>query len=152
MFIKKLFTFSLANNEYWCGLLMAKSQSPRRASHHPAFMVSSLAISQTRLPCPPCGKMGLQSWTVAVAINWLWNLKLDRSWLYGGYVIEPPPLKPRFDTTDMPVLFWHTATKMACTNDWGDHEVMYRQHRLTLAEWEGLRIWEWWGLSIWADC
>ena len=48
---------------------LAKSRSERGASYHPAFMVSSLTISQTRLLCPPCGKMGLQSWTVEVRIN-----------------------------------------------------------------------------------
>ena len=32
-------------------------------------MDSSLTVSQTHLPCPPCGKMGLQPWTVVVAIN-----------------------------------------------------------------------------------
>ena len=56
---------------------MAKSWSLRGASHHPSFMVSSLTVSQTHLPCPPCGKMGLQPWPVAVAIIQLWNLKLD---------------------------------------------------------------------------
>ena len=68
-------------------------------------MDSSLTISETRLPCPPCGKMGLQPWTVVVAINQMSNLDLDRSWQYGGYVVELPPLKLRFDTAEMPKLF-----------------------------------------------
>ena len=34
-------------------LLTAKFQSARGASHHPAFMVNSLTIIQTCLPCPP---------------------------------------------------------------------------------------------------
>ena len=131
---------------------LAKSRSERGASYHPAFMVSSLTISQTRLLCPPCGKMGLQSWTVLVGINKLWNLKLDRSWQYGGYVLELPLLKPWFATAEMPILFCFTATEMACTNDGGDHEVMYRWRQLTLAEWEGLMMWGRWGWSMWADC
>ena len=89
-------------------------------------MDSSLTVSQTRLPCPPCGKMGLQSWTVVVAINQLSNLDPDRSWQYGGYVVKLPPLKPRYDTEEMPKLSCLTATEMACANDGGDHEVMYR--------------------------
>ena len=56
-----------------CILLTAKSRSPRGASHHPAFMNGSLAVSQTHLSCPLCGKIGLQSWTVVVAINKLFN-------------------------------------------------------------------------------
>ena len=44
----------------FCRLLKAKSQSTRGASHHPAFMVSCLTISQTRLSCPPCAMMGFQ--------------------------------------------------------------------------------------------
>ena len=128
---------------------LAKSRSERGASYHPAFMVSSLTISQTRLLCPPCGKMGLQSWTVLVGINKLWNLKLDRSWQYGGYVLELPLLKPWFATAEMPILFCFTATEMACTNDGGDHEVMYRWRQLTLAEWEGLMMWGRWGWSMW---
>ena len=135
-----------------CRLFTAKSWSARVASHHPAFVVSSLTISHTRLPCPPCGTMGLQFWTVMVAINQLWNLKLDPTWQYGSYVIELPPLKPRFDTAEMPMLFCLTATELVCTNDGGDHTVMYRWRQLTLAEWEGLRMWEWWGWSMWADC
>ena len=39
-------------------IALAKSHSARGASRHLAFMISSLTISQTRLPCPPCGKMG----------------------------------------------------------------------------------------------
>ena len=50
---------------------MAKSSSARGASHHPAFMVSYLTISEKRLHCPSCGKMGLQSWDVVVVI---WRL------------------------------------------------------------------------------
>ena len=61
-------------------LLTTKSRSARGASRHPAFMNSFLTVSQSRLPCPPCGKMGLQSWTVVVAINKLANLDFDRSW------------------------------------------------------------------------
>ena len=56
-----------------CILLMTESQSARGASRHPAFMDGSLTVSQTRLHCPPCGKMGLQSWTVVMAINKLSN-------------------------------------------------------------------------------
>ena len=82
-------------------------------------MVSSLTIGQARLPCPSCGKMGLQSWTVVVAINQLSNLKLDSSWHYGVYVIEFPPLTPWFNTTEMPNLFCLTATEWTCTNDGG---------------------------------
>ena len=61
-------------------LLTAKSRSARGASGHPAFMDGSLTVSQTRLPCPPCGKMGLQSWTVVMAINKLSNLLLNQVW------------------------------------------------------------------------
>ena len=49
--------------------------------------------------------MGLQPWTVVVAINQMSNLDLDRSWQYGGYVVELPPLKLWFDTAEMPKLF-----------------------------------------------
>ena len=35
-------------------------------------------------------------------------------------------LKPGFDTSDMPVLFSLTATKLGCTNDGGNHEVEHR--------------------------
>ena len=130
-------------------IALAKLQSARGASCYPVFMVSSLTISQTLLLCPPCGKMGLQSWTVLVGINKLWNLKLDRSWQYGGYVFELPLLKPWFATAEMPMLFCFTATEMACTNDGGDHGVMYRWRQLTLAEWEGLMMWGRWGWSMW---
>ena len=41
-----------------CRLLTAKSRSARGASHHPAFTVSCLTISQKRLSCPPCGTIG----------------------------------------------------------------------------------------------
>ena len=41
-------------------LLTTESRSARGASRHPAFMDGSLTVSQTRLPCPPCGKMRLQ--------------------------------------------------------------------------------------------
>ena len=34
----------------------AKSRSARGAAHHPAFMISCLAISHTCLPCLPSGK------------------------------------------------------------------------------------------------
>ena len=40
---------------FTCRLLTAKSRSATGESHHPAFMVSRLAIGQTRLSCPPCG-------------------------------------------------------------------------------------------------
>ena len=36
-----------------CRLLTAKSQSAREASHHPAFIVSCLTVSQICLPCQP---------------------------------------------------------------------------------------------------
>ena len=133
-------------------MLTSKSQSAEGVSHHEAFMVSSLTISQTRLPCPSCGKMGLQSWTMVVPKNQLSNLKLDRSWQYGGYVLELTLLKPRFDTAEMPIFFCLTATELACTNDGGDDKVMYCWRQLTLAEWEGLRMWERWDWSMWADC
>ena len=68
-------------------------------------MDSSLTISERRLPCPSCGKMGLQPWTVVVAINQMSNLDLDRCWQYGGYVVELPPLKLWFDTAEMLKLF-----------------------------------------------
>ena len=42
-----------------CRLLTAKSRSAKEASHHPAFMVGYLTISQTRLSYPPCETMGL---------------------------------------------------------------------------------------------
>ena len=61
-----------------------------------------------------------------MAMNQLGNLELDRSWQHGDYAVELPPLKLRFDTADMPVLFFLTATDLACTNDGGDHEVVYR--------------------------
>ena len=41
-------------------LLTTESRSTRGASRHPAFTDGSLTVSQTRLPCPPCGKMRLQ--------------------------------------------------------------------------------------------
>ena len=41
-------------------LLTTESRSARGASRHPAFMDGSLTVSQTRLPCPPFGKMRLQ--------------------------------------------------------------------------------------------
>ena len=44
----------------YCMLLTTESRSARGASRHPAFMDGSLTVSQTRLPCPPCGKMRLQ--------------------------------------------------------------------------------------------
>ena len=94
----------------------------------------------------------LQSWTVVVATNQLWNLKLDCSWQYGGYVYELPPLKHRFNNAETPILFCLTATEMACANDVVDQEVMYKWRQLTLAEWVGLRMCEWWGWSMLADC
>ena len=54
-------------------LLTTESRSARGASRHPTFMDGSLTVGQTRLPCPPCGKMGLQSWIVVMAINKLSN-------------------------------------------------------------------------------
>ena len=109
-----------------CILLTAKFRSERGASHHPACMDSSLTVSQMRLPCPPCGNMGLKTWTVVVSINKLSNLDLDRSWQYGDYVVELLLLKLRFDIAEMPKLFCVTATEMACSNDGRDYEVMYR--------------------------
>ena len=53
-------------------------------------------------------------------------MKLDHSWQYGGYVDELPPPKPRFDNAEMPILFCFTVTEMACKNDGGDQEVIYR--------------------------
>ena len=38
-----------------CRLLTAKSRSAREASHHQAFIVSCLTVSQTCLPCQPSG-------------------------------------------------------------------------------------------------
>ena len=38
-----------------CRLFTAKSQSTRGASHHPAFVVRCLTISQKHMHCPPCG-------------------------------------------------------------------------------------------------
>ena len=73
-----------------------------------------------------------------MAINQPSNLKLDRSWQYGGYVLELTLLKPRFDTAEMPIFFCLTATELACTNDGGDDKVMYWSRQLTLAEWGGL--------------
>ena len=67
------FMFTKAGRKLFCILLTAKSRSTRGASCDPAFMNRSLTVSQTRLLCPPCGKMGLQSWTVVVAINKLSN-------------------------------------------------------------------------------
>ena len=63
-----------------CILLTTESRSARGASRHPAFMDGSLTVSQTCLPCPPCGKMRLQSWTVVMAINELSNILLNQSW------------------------------------------------------------------------
>ena len=63
-----------------CILLTNGSESWRGASRHPAFMNGSLTVSQTRLPCPPCGKMGLQSWTVVMAMNKLSNWFLNQTW------------------------------------------------------------------------
>ena len=63
-----------------CILLTAKSRSARGASRHPAFMDGSLTVSQMRLPCPLCGKMGLQSWTVVMAIDKLFSSVLKQSW------------------------------------------------------------------------
>ena len=63
-----------------CILLTAKSRSARGASRHPAFMDSSLTVSQTRLPCSPCGKMGLQSWTAVMAVNILSIYIPRQSW------------------------------------------------------------------------
>ena len=77
-----------------CIFLTAQSWSARRASPHSAFMDRSLTVSQTRLPCPPCRKMGLQSWTVLVAINKLPNLNFGGSWQFGGYVGELPAEAP----------------------------------------------------------
>ena len=67
----------------YCSRLSPRARG--EASRHPAFMDSSLTVSQ--MPCPPCGKMGLQSWTVVVAINKLSNFDPNRSWQYGGYVV-----------------------------------------------------------------
>ena len=89
------------HREIICRLLTVKSRSARGGSHHPPFMVSCLTISQTRLPCRPSGQMGLQSQTVAVAINQLSNLEVKHSWQHGGYVVKLPPLKHRFDTPRM---------------------------------------------------
>ena len=47
-------------------------------------------------------------------------------WQYGGYVVELPPLKPRFESAEMSKLFCLTATEMACTNNGRYYEVMYR--------------------------
>ena len=60
-------------------LLTTESRSARRASRHPAFMDGALTVSQRRLPCPPCGRMMLQSWTVVMAINKLSNYLLNQS-------------------------------------------------------------------------
>ena len=56
-------------------------------------------------------------------INQLRNSDLDRSWQYGGYVAELPPLKLRLE---VPKLLCLTAREMTGTTDGGDHEVMYR--------------------------
>ena len=63
-----------------CILLTTESRSARGASRHPAFMDGSLTVSQTHLPCPPCGKMRLQFWTVVMPINKLSNYLLIQSW------------------------------------------------------------------------
>ena len=52
-------------------------------------------------------------------------MKLDRTWQYGDYVVDVPMLKPWYDTAEMPILFSPTATELACTNDGGDHELLY---------------------------
>ena len=52
-------------------------------------------------------------------------MKLDRTWQYGDYVVDVPMLKPWYDTAEMPILFCPTATELACTNDGGDHELLY---------------------------
>ena len=56
-----------------CILLTIKPWIARGTSRHPAYMDSSLTVGQRRLPCPPCGKMGLQSYTVVVAIKKMSN-------------------------------------------------------------------------------
>ena len=50
---------------------------------------------------------------VVVAINQLWNFKLNHSWQHGGYVAELPLLKPWFHTVEMPNLFCLTARELA---------------------------------------
>ena len=115
-------------------------------------MVSYLTFSQTRLLCPPCGEMRLQSWTVVVAINVLWILTLVRSWEHGGYAVELSPLKLRFDTAEMANLFCFAATELAYRNDGVHHEVMRRWRQLVLAEWEGLMMWQRWSWSRRVDC
>ena len=52
-------------------------------------------------------------------------MKLDGTWQYGGYVVDVPMLKPQYHTAEMPILFCPTATELACTNDGGDHELLY---------------------------
>ena len=119
-------------------LLTAESQSARGGSGHPAFMDGSLTVSQTRLPCPPFGKMGLQSWTVMMAINKLSNLFLNQIWQHGGYFAELPPLKPWFYPAETPKSYCLTSMKMACANDGGDYEVLYRWRQVNIAGWERL--------------
>ena len=56
----------MASRDAYCSRL-----NPGARREHLAIQLSSssLTLSQTRLPCPPCGKIGLQSWTVVVTIN-----------------------------------------------------------------------------------
>ena len=56
----------VASGDAYCSRL-----NPRAGREHLAIQLSSssLTFSQSRLPCPPCGKMGLQSWTMVVTIN-----------------------------------------------------------------------------------
>ena len=65
-------------------------------------MDGSLTGSQMHLPCPLCGKMELQSWTVVMAINKLFNSVLIQSWYYSGYFAKLPPLKSWFDPAETP--------------------------------------------------
>lgn len=129
-------------------LLKAKFRNARRASHQQGFRVSYLTVGQTRQPCQPCGKMGLVSGTVVVALNQLWNLRLICSWQHSGYVVGFPSLNLRFDTVEMPNLFCLAATELVCANDRGDYEVMCRWCWLTLAECEGLMMWARWSWSM----
>ena len=98
-----------------CRLLTGETWSTKGASHHPAFMISYLTISQTRLSGPPCAMMGFDCGSG--------NEETVRTEFYPKLAAQ---LKHRFDVVEMPNLFCVAGMEWACVNGGGGHEVMCR--------------------------
>ena len=117
-----------------CRLPTAKSRSMRKhLTIQRSWLATWLLVKHV------CPDYLVERWGyspgVVVAINQLWNLKLNHSWQHGGYVAKLPPLKPRFDTVEMPnLLSYCHGIGLVCTNDGGDYVVVCRWRQLILAE------------------